>query len=230
MCGIVGYVGPRKAVPILMEGLKRLEYRGYDSAGIALQEPHGVIYEKAAGKIGVLDAQLAGRTFDSSCGIAHTRWATHGEPNDNNAHPHTDCSGKIAVVHNGIIENFRALREVLSTKGHSFSTDTDTEVIAHLVEEYFEGNLVEAVRTALSQVEGTYGVAVINQDAPNEIVGSPRLVLLPGLRQHRTRVEHEAANGSGAGRSADTALPRWTGVQCGVDTHRRVSGLRRDPL
>jgi glucosamine--fructose-6-phosphate aminotransferase (isomerizing) len=152
MCGIVGYVGPRKAVPILMEGLRRLEYRGYDSAGIALQEPQGMLYEKSAGKISALDKHLAGRVFDSSCGIAHTRWATHGEPNDNNAHPHSDCTGKIAVVHNGIIENFRALRELLTKKGHKFTTDTDTEVVAHLVEEYYEGNLVESVRTALSQV------------------------------------------------------------------------------
>ncbi len=180
MCGIVGYVGPRKAVPILMEGLKRLEYRGYDSAGIALQEPNGLLHEKFAGKISVLDEHLAGRTFDSVCGIAHTRWATHGEPNDTNAHPHTDCHGKIAVVHNGIIENYRALRELLGNKGHRLTTDTDTEVIAHLVEEYYEGNLVEAVRTALSQVEGTYGIAVLSQDSPDEIVvarnGSPLVV------------------------------------------------------
>jgi glutamine---fructose-6-phosphate transaminase (isomerizing) len=180
MCGIVGYVGPRKAVPILLEGLRRLEYRGYDSAGIALQEPQGMIYEKSAGKISALDRHLAGRRFDSSCGIAHTRWATHGEPNDNNAHPHSDCTGRIAVVHNGIIENFRALRELLSKKGHQFTTETDTEVVAHLVEEYYEGNLVEAVRTALSQVEGTYGIAVLSQDSPDEIVvarnGSPLVV------------------------------------------------------
>ena len=187
MCGIVGYVGPRKAVPILMDGLRRLEYRGYDSAGIALQETHGLLYEKSAGKISALDKHLAGRTFDSSCGIAHTRWATHGEPNDNNAHPHSDCTGKIAVVHNGIIENFRALRELLTKKGHNFTTDTDTEVVAHLVEEYYEGNLVEAVRTALSQVEGTYGIAVLSQNSPDEIVvarnGSP-LVVGTGEREN----------------------------------------------
>jgi glucosamine--fructose-6-phosphate aminotransferase (isomerizing) len=163
-----------------MEGLKRLEYRGYDSAGIALQEPNGLIHEKFAGKIAVLDGKLAGRTFDSTCGIAHTRWATHGEPNDNNAHPHTDCSGQIAVIHNGIIENYRALRELLANKGHIFTTDTDTEVLAHLIEEYYESNLVEAVRTALSQVEGTYGIAVVSQDSPAEIVvarnGSPLVI------------------------------------------------------
>ncbi len=194
MCGIVGYVGPRKAVPILMEGLRRLEYRGYDSAGIALQETHGLIYEKSAGKISALDKHLAGRTFDSSCGIAHTRWATHGEPNDNNAHPHSDCTGKIAVVHNGIIENFRALRELLTKKGHNFTTDTDTEVVAHLVEEYYEGNLVEAVRTALSQVEGTYGIAVLSQDSPDEIVvarnGSPLVV---GTGEHENLVASDVS-------------------------------------
>jgi len=180
MCGIIGYVGPRKAVPILMEGLRRLEYRGYDSAGIALLESDGLIFEKSAGKITVLDSLLAGRTFESCCGIAHTRWATHGEPNHSNAHPHVDCHGRIAVVHNGIIENYRALRELLAGKGHQFNTDTDTEVVAHLVEEYYEGNLVEAVRTAMSQVDGTYGIAVLSQDSPDEIVvaraGSPLVV------------------------------------------------------
>jgi len=177
-----------------MEGLRRLEYRGYDSAGIALQETHGLIYEKSAGKISALDKHLAGRTFDSSCGIAHTRWATHGEPNDNNAHPHSDCTGKIAVVHNGIIENFRALRELLTKKGHNFTTDTDTEVVAHLVEEYYEGNLVEAVRTALSQVEGTYGIAVLSQDSPDEIVvarnGSPLVV---GTGEHENLVASDVS-------------------------------------
>ena len=180
MCGIVGYVGPRRAVPILMEGLKRLEYRGYDSAGIALLEPGKLLFEKSAGKISVLDRQLAGRSFEATCGIAHTRWATHGEPNDSNAHPQVDCKRRIAVVHNGIIENFNALRELLNGKGHQFTSDTDTEVIAHLVEEYYEGNLVEAVRSALSQVEGTYGIAVISMESPDEVVvaraGSPLVI------------------------------------------------------
>ena len=180
MCGIVGYVGQRKALPILMEGLKRLEYRGYDSAGIALQEPHSLFSEKAAGKLSELDKRLAGRTFESSCGIAHTRWATHGEPNDTNAHPHLDCRAKIAVVHNGIIENYHSLREWLRSKGHKLTTETDTETIAHLVEEHYDGNLVEAVRTALALVEGTYGIAVISLDSPDEIVvarnGSPLVI------------------------------------------------------
>jgi glucosamine--fructose-6-phosphate aminotransferase (isomerizing) len=180
MCGIVGYVGPRRALPILMEGLKRLEYRGYDSAGIALLEPDKLLFEKSAGKIAVLDGLLAGRSFEATCGIAHTRWATHGEPNDNNAHPHIDCKGQIALVHNGIIENYHALRELLTGKGHRFTTETDTEIVAHLVEEYYEGNLVEAVRAAMSQVEGTYGIAVISRTSPDEVVvaraGSPLVI------------------------------------------------------
>jgi glucosamine--fructose-6-phosphate aminotransferase (isomerizing) len=177
-----------------MEGLKRLEYRGYDSAGIALHEPGGLLFEKSAGKISVLDAHLAGRTFDSMCGIAHTRWATHGEPTDHNAHPHVDCSGRIAVVHNGIIENYRALSELLSNKGHQFTTETDTEVVAHLIEEYYEGNLVEAVRAALSQVEGTYGIAVLCQDSPDEIVvaraGSPLVI---GKGEHENLVASDVS-------------------------------------
>jgi glucosamine--fructose-6-phosphate aminotransferase (isomerizing) len=180
MCGIVGYVGDKKAVPILLEGLRRLEYRGYDSAGIAILEEEGIILEKCAGKVSALENLLKGKSFSSTNGIAHTRWATHGEPTDLNAHPHLDCKKKIAVVHNGIIENYRSLKEVLSSKGHIFTSDTDTEVLAHLIEEYYEGDLVEAVRTALTQVEGTYGIAVICKDNPEEIVaarhGSPLVI------------------------------------------------------
>ncbi len=180
MCGIIGYVGDKPAVPILLEGLKRLEYPGYDSAGIAILEDQGIILEKCAGKVSALENLLKGRQFQSTNGIAHTRWATHGEPTDINAHPHLDCKGKIAVVHNGIIENYRSLREVLANKGHIFTSDTDTEVLAHLIEEYYEGDLVEAVRTALSQVEGTYGIAVVCKDNPEEIVaarhGSPLVI------------------------------------------------------
>lgn len=180
MCGIVGYVGKQKAVPILMEGLKRLEYRGYDSAGIAVLENKELLFEKAAGKISVLENKLDGKNFEATTGIAHTRWATHGEPTDQNAHPHIDCTGDIAVIHNGIIENFDALKEVLARKGHKFITQTDTEVLAHLIEEYFEGDLAEATRTALSLVEGTYGIAVLSQKTPDKIVvarhGSPLVI------------------------------------------------------
>jgi glucosamine--fructose-6-phosphate aminotransferase (isomerizing) len=180
MCGIVGYVGKKKAVPILMEGLRRLEYRGYDSAGLAILEKGGLIFEKTAGKVNALDNLVKGRDFESTIGIAHTRWATHGEPTNVNAHPHLDCKQKIAVVHNGIIENFRSLKELLERKGHKFTTDTDTEVLAHLIEEYYEGDLCEATRLALSQVEGTYGIAVLSKDSPEEIVaarhGSPLVI------------------------------------------------------
>jgi glucosamine--fructose-6-phosphate aminotransferase (isomerizing) len=180
MCGIIGYVGRQKAVPILLEGLKRLEYRGYDSAGIAVLEDRGLIYEKCAGKIGNLENLIKDRQFESHTGIAHTRWATHGEPTDLNAHPHLDCKGNIAVVHNGIIENYRSLKEVLIREGHHFTSDTDTEILAHLIEEYYNGNLLEAVQSALSQVEGTYGIAVVCKDNPQQIVaarhGSPLVI------------------------------------------------------
>jgi len=180
MCGIIGYVGKEKAVPLLIEGLKRLEYRGYDSAGMAVLEEEGLIFEKCAGKISALKALLQDKEFNSTTGMAHTRWATHGEPTDENAHPHLDCKGNIAVVHNGIIENYRSLRELLIQKGHKFTSDTDTEILAHLIEEYYDGDLLEATQAALSQVEGTYGIAVICKDNPHQIVaarhGSPLVI------------------------------------------------------
>jgi len=180
MCGIVGYIGNQKATPILLDGLRRLEYRGYDSAGIALIEGKGLIHEKTAGKVAVLEQHLENRDFTSHIGIAHTRWATHGEPTDLNAHPQLDDSGNIAVVHNGIIENYRALRQMLEQKGHDLSSETDTEIVAHLISMYYEGNITEAVRLALSQVEGTYAIAVIDARNPNCIVaarnGAPLLI------------------------------------------------------
>jgi glucosamine--fructose-6-phosphate aminotransferase (isomerizing) len=134
MCGIVGYVGNREAVPLLIEGLHRLEYRGYDSAGLAIIGPQGIICEKVVGKVAVLEETIKSEDFRGHMGIAHTRWATHGEPNLENAHPHLDCKGEIAVVHNGIVENYVALREFLKRQGHTFTTQTDTEVLAHLIE------------------------------------------------------------------------------------------------
>ncbi|MDH3890314.1 MAG: glutamine--fructose-6-phosphate transaminase (isomerizing) [candidate division Zixibacteria bacterium] len=183
MCGIVGYVGHRQAMPILISGLKRLEYRGYDSAGIALMTETGLTVAKEAGKIARLEQSL--EEIDCNCthGMAHTRWATHGEPNQINAHPHTDSDHEIALVHNGIIENHRALREFLVRQGFVFKTDTDTEVLVHLVRFNYSGNLTEAVRVALSQVDGTYGIAVVSSRHPQTIVaarmGSP-LVLGSG--------------------------------------------------
>ncbi|MCK4395548.1 glutamine--fructose-6-phosphate transaminase (isomerizing) [candidate division WOR-3 bacterium] len=187
MCGIVAYIGKKQAVPILLEGLKRLEYRGYDSAGIAVHSNKKLVLQKIAGRVSKLEELMSKEKIDSTVGIAHTRWATHGEPTDENAHPHTDCNGKIAVVHNGIIENCNALREYLTQKGHKLRTDTDTEVIAHLIEEHYEGDLLRAVRIALSEVEGTYGIAVTSLDHPREIVcarnGSP-LVLGDGGNEY----------------------------------------------
>ena len=187
MCGIVGYTGYRQAMPVLMDGLKRLEYRGYDSAGIVLFEDGRLVAEKKAGKIKRLEEKLSEMNFNSGHGIAHTRWATHGEPTDLNAHPHYDCREKIALVHNGIIENYRTLKQFLTEKGHNIRTDTDTEILAHLVEEHYDGNLTEAVRNALMQVEGTYGIAVISSDNPDVIVaarqGSP-LVLGHGNKEN----------------------------------------------
>ena len=179
MCGIVGYVGSKPALSILMDGLRRLEYRGYDSAGVALVDGSGVSVTKAAGRISVLAAQLT-EPMSQTTGIAHTRWATHGAPTDSNAHPHTDASGKIAIVHNGIIENYRALRTFLDKKGVKFTSDTDTEVLAQLIGLSYDGDLEEAVRRALHDVAGTYGIAVVCADQPGLIVaarkGSPLIV------------------------------------------------------
>src|SRR2546425_1912414 len=173
MCGIVGYTGPREAGPILMEGLRRLEYRGYDSAGIALVDDQGDLFvEKRAGKLSNLATAIAERTPHAVVGLAHTRWATHGRPNDLNAHPHVDCTGRITVIHNGIIENFRELRDGLAERGHTLTSETDTEAIAHLVEEAYDGDIAEAVRIALRQLEGAYALAVMHRDEPDRIVGA----------------------------------------------------------
>jgi glucosamine--fructose-6-phosphate aminotransferase (isomerizing) len=182
MCGIVGYIGPKGAPPVLIEGLKRLEYRGYDSAGISIMNGNGVETRKAKGKISMLEGVMNGSPIHGTIGIAHTRWATHGPPNECNAHPHTDCHGKIALVHNGIIENYGALRTMLIKQGHKFVSDTDTEVLAHLVEAALgeDQKLEDAVIDALNLVEGTYGIAVISADDPDKIVaarkGSPLLI------------------------------------------------------
>jgi glucosamine--fructose-6-phosphate aminotransferase (isomerizing) len=173
MCGIVGYTGPREAGPILLEGLGRLEYRGYDSAGIALVTSEGEMFvEKRAGKLERLRAALADGTPRAGMGLAHTRWATHGRPNDINAHPQLDCTGQVTVIHNGIIENFRELRDGLEERGHRLVSETDTETIAHLVEEAYQGDIGEAVRQALRRAEGAYAVAVMHRDEPERIVGA----------------------------------------------------------
>jgi len=173
MCGIVAYLGNQPSLRILVEGLKRLEYRGYDSAGVAFPENGSMRTVKCAGKISALEQRLGGERPAATEGIAHTRWATHGEPNDRNAHPHTDCTGRLAVVHNGIIENHATLKRILAEEGHRFATDTDTEVLAHLIEKYLPGHsLEEAVSSALQLVEGTYGIAVCHGDHPGVLVGA----------------------------------------------------------
>ena len=173
MCGIVGYTGPREAGPILIEGLKRLEYRGYDSAGIALVDEDGALFvEKRAGKLANLTTAIADRTPHAAIGLAHTRWATHGRPNDLNAHPHQDCTGDITVIHNGIIENFRELRDGLEARGHTLTSETDTEAIAHLVEEAYQGDLADAVRATLRQLEGAYALVVMHKGEISRLVGA----------------------------------------------------------
>jgi glucosamine--fructose-6-phosphate aminotransferase (isomerizing) len=183
MCGIVGYVGPRDAAPILLEGLRRLEYRGYDSAGLAVLTEDGEVFvEKKAGKLSNLTEHLNGGAPAGHPGIAHTRWATHGRPNDANAHPHRDCSGRLALIHNGIIENYAEIKARLVGAGHRFTSETDTEVLAHLIEERYSGDLVEAVRDALNQVRGAYAIGVMHLDHPDRIVGARMNVpLIVGL-------------------------------------------------
>jgi glucosamine--fructose-6-phosphate aminotransferase (isomerizing) len=183
MCGIVGYIGPRDAAPILMEGLQRLEYRGYDSAGIALVTTEGDLFvEKRAGKLSNLRTALLDATPTAAVGLAHTRWATHGRPNDLNAHPHVDCTGDVTVIHNGIIENFKELRDGLAERGHRLGSETDTEALAHLVEEAYTGDIAEAVRIALRQAQGAYAVAVLHKRESGRLIGARMNVpLIVGL-------------------------------------------------
>src|SRR5262245_27752300 len=170
MCGIVGYVGPDQALPIVLEGLRRLEYRGYDSAGVAMIDG-GLSVVKHAGKLSQLDAALeTAGDVPGTIGMGHTRWATHGAPTDSNAHPHTDCDGRVAVIHNGIIENFGDLRSDLEKRGHVFVSETDTEVVAHLIEEK-QGTLGDRVRETVRELVGAYALVVLSPDEPDVIVG-----------------------------------------------------------
>jgi glucosamine--fructose-6-phosphate aminotransferase (isomerizing) len=181
MCGIIGYIGKQEAVPILMEGLKRLEYRGYDSAGLSVFEGKNILTFKSVGKIAELEKKINGKEVAGFLGIAHTRWATHGKPCDKNSHPHSDCQGNIYLVHNGIVENYQELKENLEKKGHKFSSETDTEVIAHLIEEFNKkSDFKNAVIKTLKIIKGTYGLAVINKKEPQKIIiaklGSPLIL------------------------------------------------------
>ncbi len=174
MCGIVGYVGPRRATDVLIGGLARLEYRGYDSAGVAVIDGDVLEVQRRVGKLANLREAITVKPIEGSIGIGHTRWATHGRPSEENAHPHTDCSGRIAVVHNGIIENYSDLRSELAAAGHVLRSETDTETVAHLVEAYYEGDLVEAVRKVLARLRGSYALAIVHLDSPDEIVAARR--------------------------------------------------------
>ncbi|MDH4319495.1 MAG: isomerizing glutamine--fructose-6-phosphate transaminase, partial [Desulfobulbaceae bacterium] len=226
MCGIVGYVGSRKVVPVLIEGLRRLEYRGYDSAGIVYCHEGELIKYRAAGKLNNLEAVVDDNIgVASSIGLGHTRWATHGAPTEDNAHPHSDCSGKLVVVHNGIIENYGALKAQLIAKGHRFTSETDTEVLAHLIEEHLEDDIEAAVRRALAMVEGSYALGVLWAGQPDSLVvarNQSPLVLgisedacyvasdIPALLSHTRRViflddRELAVLGAGSYRISDVA-------------------------
>lgn len=172
MCGIVGYIGSKSAAPVLINGLKKLEYRGYDSAGVAIFENNDLKVIKCKGRLSFLEERLTTETLNGNIGIGHTRWATHGEPNDVNSHPHISNSGKIAVVHNGIIENYMKLKEFLQTQGYKFVSDTDTEVVAHLVEYHYNGNLIQAVMDSINELEGSYALGVICKECPGEFVAA----------------------------------------------------------
>ncbi|MFQ5529853.1 MAG: glutamine--fructose-6-phosphate aminotransferase, partial [Gemmatimonadota bacterium] len=180
MCGIIAYVGQDEAAPVLLKGLERLEYRGYDSAGLAVQNGKGIDVRRVCGRIDVLARRVREAPVAGNSGIAHTRWATHGEPNETNAHPHVDTAGLIAVVHNGIIENADLLREELRRRGHEFRSQTDSEVLAHLIADQRGPPLQLAVARALRLVEGTFGIAVISAAEPERIVcarkGSPLMI------------------------------------------------------
>ena len=173
MCGIVGYIGKRKAYPILIKGLKRLEYRGYDSAGVAIiSDDQQLNVYKTKGKVSDLENFVTQKDISGTIGIAHTRWATHGRPSDRNAHPHTDCSGDFVVVHNGIIENYLALKEELIEKGHVFKSETDTEVVAHLLEEIYNGDFVSSVREVLRRIEGAYSLVFMSSKHPGMLIAA----------------------------------------------------------
>lgn len=178
MCGIVGYIGPKKVVPVIIEGLRKLEYRGYDSAGIAVVDTSGKLeIRRASGKLRNLEEVIQKCPIDGSYGIGHTRWATHGRPTEENAHPHRDCSGQIVVVHNGIIENYLELKEQLQRDGHKFVTETDTEIVAHLVEQNVRGPngkipLEDAVRATLKKVRGIYALVFLSTSDPDKIVAA----------------------------------------------------------
>ena len=194
MCGIVGYIGKRNSLPILLEGLHRLEYRGYDSAGVALLDGNSIKTIKTPGKIKDLVKLLGNKKLHSTLGIAHTRWATHGAPNKINAHPHFSCHKNLALVHNGIIENYLTLKKELLKEGHQFNSQTDTEVVVHLIEKYYKNNLMQAFLKALNRLEGSFALALISRDNPQRLLfarlGSP---LVLGLGKDENFIASDVA-------------------------------------
>ncbi|HVI80179.1 MAG TPA: class II glutamine amidotransferase, partial [Candidatus Acidoferrum sp.] len=248
MCGIVGYVGKKSVVPIIIEGLRRLEYRGYDSAGIAVSgNGNGLEIRRAEGKLRNLEEAIKEKPLHGTYGIGHTRWATHGRPTEENAHPHRDCTGKIVVVHNGIVENYLSLKKKLTEEGHKFTTETDTEIIAHLVEKFSASangkrpSLEDAVRQTVKQLSGVFALAVISTDDPNKIVaarnGPPAVIGLgndeyfvasdvPAILQH-TRDIFFLGDG-------DMAIVTPDGVQItdfdGKPVSRQVQHVTWDPI
>ena len=242
MCGIVGYIGGRKAVPIILDGLKRLEYRGYDSAGIAVVGDDCTLnVRRASGKLRNLEDAIRMSPIEGAYGIGHTRWATHGRPTEENAHPHRDCTGEIVVVHNGIVENYLALKQQLQDEGHKFVTETDTEIIAHLVEKYFTGNLESAVRAAVKQLTGVFALAVLSRSDPNKIVAArsgPPVVIGLGDKEYFVASDVPAILGHTRDMfflaDGDMAVLTLDGVRLsdfdGRPVNRQVSHILWDPI
>src|SRR5438128_2027996 len=242
MCGIVGYIGTRKAVPIILDGLKRLEYRGYDSAGLAVVgDDCELQVRRASGKLRNLEDVIRMSPIEGAYGIGHTRWATHGRPTEENAHPHRDCTGRIVVVHNGIVENYLSLKQQLQDEGHKFVTETDTEIIAHLVEKHFTGNLESAVRAAVGQLTGVFALAVLSKADPNKIVAArsgPPVVI--GLGENEYFVASDVPAILGHTRDmffladGDLAVLTSDGVRLsdfeGRPVNRQVSHILWDPI
>src|SRR5580692_1458963 len=242
MCGIVGYIGNRKAVPIILDGLRRLEYRGYDSAGIAvLNGDQHLSVRRASGKLRNLEDAIRMSPIEGAYGIGHTRWATHGRPTEENAHPHRDCTGLFVVVHNGIVENYLSLKQQLQDEGHKFVTETDTEIIAHLVEKYFTGNLESAVRAAVKQLTGVFALAVLASSDPNKIVAArsgPPVVIGLGDKEYFVASDVPAILGHTRDMfflaDGDMAVLTAEGVRLsdfeGRPVNRQVSHILWDPI
>ena len=239
MCGIVGYVGPKQAAPFLIEGLRKLEYRGYDSAGIAVFNGEQLVVEKCVGRLSSLEKKIEQQIPQGHLGIGHTRWATHGRPSDTNSHPHTDCHGDFVVVHNGIIENYLHIKERLLKKGHVFASETDTEVVAHLLEEYYQGDFVEAVKKVLAEIEGSYSLVFLSKFDPDKIICSKQdnpLVIglgdgenfvasdIPAIIQ-RTRRTFILSDGEMAVVSRDSV---WVTNRLGVPVSKKVFEVNWD--